>query len=431
MLINQIIENNHDKIIEDVLRLVSIESVRSEGKEMMPSGEKVNEALLETLQMGKDYGFKTMNIDGHAGVIEYGEGDEYVAILGHLDVVPTGEGWTKNPLGEVFEDKIYGRGTMDDKGPMVAALHGLIAVKEANIPLTHKIRLIFGTSEETGGPDIENYLLHEKQPIAGFTPDAEFPAINAEMGILVIKLSKKIDDARLTVLHGGEAVNMVPDKAEVRYTENGEVKTLKYQGVSAHGSTPHLGENAIAKMIKDLMKNEAFGFLKDTLSVLEYNLTEDLDGHNMGIDFEDEASGKLVLNLGKIDYKDGMLDTYINIRYPVTFKKEETTNKVQERFEKEGFTVEVTQHDSPLYYPKDAELVTKLMKVYSKETGDEREPLAIGGGTYAKMMKNIVAFGPQLPGRPDTIHQLDEYILIEDLMLCTRIYANAMVELAR
>lgn len=431
MLINQIIENNHDKIIEDVLRLVSIESVRSEGKEMMPSGEKVNEALLKTLQIGKDYGFKTMNIDGHAGVIEYGDGDEYVAILGHLDVVPTGEGWTKNPLGEVFEDKIYGRGTMDDKGPMVAALHGLIALKEAKIPLTHKIRLIFGTSEETGGPDIENYLLHEKQPIAGFTPDAEFPAINAEMGILVIKLSKKIDDAKLTFLHGGEAVNMVPDKAEVRYTENGEVKTLNYQGVSAHGSTPQLGENAISKMIKDLSKNEAFDFLKDTLSVLEYNLTEDLDGHNMGIDFEDEASGKLVLNLGKIDFKDGMLDTYINIRYPVTFKKEETTNKVQELFEKEGFTVEVTQHDSPLYYPKDAELVTKLMKVYSKETGDSREPLAIGGGTYAKMMKNIVAFGPQLPGRPDTIHQLDEYILIEDLMLCTRIYANAMVELAR
>jgi len=431
MLMNKIIENNHDKIIEDVLRLVKIESVRSEGSEMMPSGEKVNEALLEILQMGKDYGFKTMNIGGHAGVIEFGEGDDYVAILGHLDVVPFGEGWTKNARGEVFEDKIYGRGTMDDKGPMVAALHGLIAIKEAKIPLTHKIRLIFGTSEETGGPDIENYLLHEKQPIAGFTPDAEFPAINAEMGILVIKLSKKVDDAKLIVLHGGEAVNMVPDRAEVKYAENGEVKTLQYQGVSAHGSTPHLGENAISKMIKDISKNEAFDFLKDTLSVLEYNLTEDLDGHHMGIDLEDEASGKLVLNLGKIDFKDGVLDTYINIRYPVTFKKEDTTKKVQDLFEKEGFTVEVTQHDAPLYYPKDAELVTKLMKVYSKETGDEREPLAIGGGTYAKMMKNIVAFGPQLPGRPDTIHQLDEYILIGDLMLCTRIYANAMVELAR
>jgi len=431
MLMNKIIENNHNKIIEDVLRLVKIESVRSEGSEMMPSGEKVNEALLETLQMGKDYGFKTMNVGGHAGVIEYGEGDDYVAILGHLDVVPFGEGWTKNARGEVFEDKIYGRGTMDDKGPMVAALHGLIAIKEAKIPLTHKIRLIFGTSEETGGPDIENYLLHEKQPIAGFTPDAEFPAINAEMGILVIKLSKKIEGEKLVVLHGGEAVNMVPDRAEVRYTDNGEVKMLHYQGVSAHGSTPHLGENAISKMIKDISKNEAFDFLKDTLSVLEYNLTEDLDGHHMGIDFEDEASGKLVLNLGKIDFKDGVLDTYINIRYPVTFKKEETTKKVQDLFEKEGFTVEVTQHDAPLYYPKDAELVTKLMKVYSKETGDHREPLAIGGGTYAKMMKNIVAFGPQLPGRPDTIHQLNEYILIEDLMLCTRIYANAMVELAR
>lgn len=431
MKMKKIIIENQDKIIEDVIKLVRHESVRAEEKEMMPSGEKVNGALMEFLHMGEEYGFKTMNIDGHAGVIEYGEGDDYVAVLGHMDVVPSGEGWKRNPLGEVYEDKIFGRGTMDDKGPMVAALHGLVAIKEAGIPLSHRIRLIIGTSEETGGPDIEHYLKHEKQPIAGFTPDADFPAINAEMGILVLKLSKKLEPSNLTSLRGGEAVNMVPDKAEVRYLEDGVEKSLHYEGTSAHGSTPNLGVNAISKMIRDMNANEAFSGLKDTLSVLEYNLTEDLDGHNMGIDLEDEASGRLVLNLGKMTYSEDILDTYINIRYPVTFKKEDVTEIIKDIFEKEGFSFEITQHDSPLYYPKDDDLVKKLMSVYTKETGDEREPLAIGGGTYAKMMKNIVAFGPLLPGRPDTIHQVDEYILIEDLMLCTRIYANAMVELAR
>jgi succinyl-diaminopimelate desuccinylase len=171
--------------------------------------------------------------------------------------------------------------------------------------------------------------------------------------------------------------------------------------------------------------------LKDTLSVLDYNLAMDLDGHNMGIDLHDDASGKLVLNLGKIRLENENLETYINIRYPVTFKEEDVTEKIRTIFEGEGFTFEVTAHDGPLYYPKDAAFIRKLMDVYAKETGDHSEPLAIGGGTYAKMMKNIVAFGPLLPGREDTLHQLDEYVLIEDLMTCARIYANAMIELAK
>lgn len=431
MEINQIIENNRENLIKDVLKLVSFESVKDTEKEGMPAGEKVHAALEETLAMGKAYGFRTMNVDGHAGVIEYGEGEDYVAVLGHLDVVPVGEGWTKNPHGEVSGDRIYGRGTMDDKGPMVSALHGLIAIKESGVPLSHKIRLIFGTSEESGGPDIANYLKKERQPISGFTPDADFPAINAEMGILVIKLSKQLEGEEILSLEGGQAVNMVPDRASVSFMENGEEKELSFKGVSAHGSTPHKGENAISMMLHE-MKNKALGGeLKDTLSVLDYNLAMDLDGHNMGIDLHDDASGKLVLNLGKMKLENGHLDTYINIRYPVTFKEEDVTEKIRTIFEGEGFTFDVVAHDGPLYYPKDAAFIKKLMDVYAKETGDHSEPLAIGGGTYAKMMKNIVAFGPLLPGREDTLHQLDEYILIEDLMTCARIYANAMIELAK
>jgi len=431
MEVNRIIENNKEKLIEDVLKLVTYESVQGEAKEGMPAGEKVAAVLEETLAMGKAYGFKTMNVSGHAGVIEYGEGEDYVAVLGHLDVVPVGEGWTKNPLGEVSGDRIYGRGTMDDKGPMVAALHGLIAVKESGVPLKHRIRLIFGTSEETGGADIVNYLRSEKQPVSGFTPDADFPAINAEMGILVIRLSKELKKHNLLSLEGGQAVNMVPDRASVSYLEEGEEKHLSFEGVSAHGSTPHKGKNAISLLIRTMKEKPEFRDLKDTLSVLEYNLAMDLDGHNMGVDLEDEASGKLVLNLGKIKLENNHLDTTINIRYPVTFAMEDVTEKIRSIFEKEGFSFEILSHDGPLYYPKDAAFIRKLMDVDDKETGDESEPLAIGGGTYAKMMKNIVAFGPLLPGREDTLHQLDEYILTEDLMTCARIYANAMIELAK
>lgn len=426
----KIIEQNKNKLIKDLIDIVSIESVHSDPIEGMPNGRKVNDALMHILDLGKSYGFKTKNINGHAGVIEYGEGEEYVAVLGHLDVVPLGKGWKHNPLGEVSGDRIYGRGTMDDKGPMIAALHGLIAIKEMNIPLKHRIRLIFGTSEEIGGPDIENYLKHEKGPIMGFTPDAEFPAIHAEMGILVLRISKEIDNKSNIEITGGEAVNMVPENAVIRYDLDGSRVEKIYEGKSAHGSTPHLGENAITKLLNHIDDFNIDNNIKDTLRDISYNLCHDLDGKVMGIDFEDE-SGKLVLNTGIISLKENKLDVDINIRYPVTFKEEDIVPKIESIFKEKGFDFKVVSSDMPLYYKKDHKLIKKLMKVYVDETGDEREAIAIGGGTYAKAMNNVVAFGPQLPGRPDVIHQLDEYILIEDLLLCANIYGKSMIELSK
>lgn len=430
MKLNEIIHDHKDVLIQDILDVVKIESVKGEALPGKPEGQKVHEALEAVLALGKERGFKTKNLGGDAGYIEYGEGEQYVAVLGHLDVVPVGEGWTKSPHGEVVEDRIYGRGTMDDKGPMMAAFHGLMAIKEEKIKLNHRIRLIFGTSEETGGNDIQEYLKTEKQPVSGFTPDAEFPAIHAEMGILVQKISIPVDSS-LIALEGGQAVNMVPDYAYAKFKDNEEEKSIRFEGVSAHGSTPEKGKNAISMLLQQLVNIEVLESLKKPLSVLDYNLTRDLDGKNMGVDYQDEPSGKLILNLGKIKLENGILDTYINIRYPVTFEKEQITNKIESLFSSEGFTVETLSHDGPLYYEKTNPMIKKLMAVYANETGDQSEPLAIGGGTYAKMMKNIVAFGPYLPGREDTIHQLDEYASIDDLLTCAKIYAHAMVELAK
>ncbi len=431
MNLNKIILRNKEVLIQDVLDTVKYESVKGKPEPGMPEGRAVHEVLEAVLAMGDERGFKTKNLGGHAGYIEYGEGDDYVAVLGHLDVVPVGEGWTKSPHGEVVGDRIYGRGTMDDKGPMMAAFHGLMAIKEENPKLTHRIRLIFGTSEETGGDDIKQYLKTEPQPVSGFTPDAQFPAIHAEMGILVQKISIPVPSSPLLSLEGGQAVNMVPDFAYAKFLEQGEEKTLRFEGVSAHGSTPEKGKNAISVLLQQLVEQKAMEPLKKPLSVLVYNLTKDLEGKNMGVDFRDDPSGTLILNLGKITLDQGMLETYINIRYPVTIKKEQVTKRIEDIFEAEGFKVETLGHDGPLYYEKNHPMIKKLMGVYANETGDQSEPLAIGGGTYAKMMKNIVAFGPYLPGRPDTIHQLDEYAEIEDLLTCAKIYAHAMVELAK
>lgn len=439
MEIKETLSNWKEDMINDILSLLEIESVSGEPFELMPEGKAVNEALERALEIGRRMGFQVRSLAGHSGYIEYGTGEEYVAVLGHLDIVPVGSDWTRDPHGEIVGDRIYGRGAIDDKGPMMAALYALKAIKEEGTALSRRIRLIFGTSEETGGPDIKNYLMAESQPAAGFTPDAEFPAINAEMGILIIKLIRELPDRNITI-KGGSAVNMVPDRARAVIShDDGTETVIEEKGISAHGSTPHKGESAIWKLVGHLHEMKVPGHLRETkisggldetIGFINDYLCRDTDGSALGIDLADEASGKLVMNMGTISFDDGILEIGLNIRYPVTFDGKDVLAKLEEKMKQNGFRMVVEHEDKPLYYPVDNELVSRLMDAYRETTGDLRGPLAIGGGTYAKEMKNIVAFGPMLPGREDVAHQADEYISVSDLMLCAEVYAKAMKALA-
>ncbi len=439
MEIKETLSNWKEDMINDILSLLEIESVAGEPFELMPEGKAVNEALERALEIGRRMGFQVRSLAGHSGYIEYGTGEEYVAVLGHLDIVPVGSDWTRDPHGEIVGDRIYGRGAIDDKGPMMAALYALKAIKEEGTALSRRIRLIFGTSEETGGPDIKNYLMTESQPAAGFTPDAEFPAINAEMGILIIKLTRELPHRNITI-KGGSAVNMVPDRARAVIShDDGTETVIEEKGISAHGSTPHKGESAIWKLVGHLHEMKVSGHLRETkisgsldetIGFINDYLCRDTDGSALGIDLADEASGKLVMNMGTLELKDGKLEIGLNIRYPVTYSGDDVLAKLEEKVKLNGFRMVVEHEDKPLYYPVDHELVSRLMDAYRETTGDLRGPLAIGGGTYAKEMKNIVAFGPMLPGREDVAHQADEYISVSDLMLCAEVYAKAMKALA-
>ncbi|ETA79663.1 Sapep family Mn(2+)-dependent dipeptidase [Youngiibacter fragilis] len=439
MELKKILSNWKEDMINDILSLLEIESVAGEPFELMPEGKAVNDALERALEIGSRMGFQVRNLEGHAGYIEYGTGEEYVAVLGHLDIVPVGSDWTRDPHGEIIGDRIYGRGAIDDKGPMIAALYALKAIKEESPVLSKRIRLIFGTSEETGGPDIKNYLMTEAQPAAGFTPDADFPAINAEMGILILKLTSELPDRNI-MIRGGSAVNMVPDRARaVINLDDGTEAVFEERGISAHGSTPHKGESAVWKLVGQLREAMLSGELreaklsesfKETMEFIDDYLCRDTGGSTLGIDLSDEPSGKLVMNMGTLSLKDGMLEIGLNIRYPVTFDGKDVLLKLEETLNQNGFRMVVEHEDKPLYYPVDHELVSRLMDAYRETTGDQRGPLAIGGGTYAKEMKNIVAFGPMLPGREDIAHQADEYISVTDLLLCAEVYAKAMKALA-
>lgn len=460
--LNNRIEEMRDNIIATTQELIRIKSVESDAEEGKPFGKGVNKALETTLEIAQNMGFETKNIDRYAGYAEMGEGEEMMGILCHLDVVPEGSNWTYPPYAaEIHDNKIYGRGSIDDKGPAVAALYAMKAVKDSDITLNKRVRIIFGTNEESGWGGMDYYLENADVPDFAFSPDAEFPVIHAEKGILIFNIEKDFENKsenenlKIKSIKGGNAPNMVPDycEAEVESDNLEELKSklddlkekndydldieinnnkaiIKSNGVSAHGSMPQDGQNAISQLMKflakiDLGNSDIAGFIDfyNEKIGMEYN------GESIGCGFEDDISGKLIFNVGVINISEEKAELTINIRYPVRSNAEDVYSGIEKNL-KSGYILDKGQHKEPLYVEKDDPLVENLMKVYRDIVGDrESEPIAIGGGTYARAIEKAVAFGPLFPGQEELAHQKDEFIGIEDLIKNTKIYAGAIAAL--
>lgn len=463
MDINNNIDNLKDQLIEAVQEVIRVKSVEEKPQSGMPFGEGTANALETALEIARNLGFKIVNLDNYVGYAEYGESDEYVAALGHLDVVPEGDGWKYPPYAaEIHDGKIYGRGTTDDKGPIISALFALKAIVDAKLPLSKKVRIIFGTNEESGSKELKYYLDREKPPIAGFTPDAEYPIINGEKGITIFDFVKDLNikpqgDFTIKYIKGGQKANMVPDyceagiKADLRSAliesceqfsertgydlkteEKEDMVIIKSYGVSAHGSLPQLGKNAIMQLFAflgelDLGNSDIGKFINFFNKYVGF----EVNGESFGVGLSDDVSGKLSFNLGMADINEDKARLTLNVRYPVTKTYEDLMNPLEDRIKDTGIRVENMQHQEPLYFPENHPLIKTLQRVYKEQTGDEPKLLSIGGGTYAKEMPNIVAFGPIFPGKPDLDHQANEYIEINDLILNAKIYAHTIYELAK
>jgi succinyl-diaminopimelate desuccinylase len=454
------INAHRDEMIEAVQELIRIKSVQGESRPGEPFGSGPARALEWTLEFAEMLGFNAVNLEGHIGYAEYGQGEEYVAVLGHVDVVPEGDGWTTPPYDPAIRDgRIYGRGATDDKGPLIAALYALKAVKDSGAALSKKVRVIIGTNEETDNNDVRYYLSREKPPCFGFTPDAFFPLVYAEKGLVQIKLEKAMTNGSREImrLSGGLAANMVPPSSEaiiIAHDPNeivsrietfskkmgfslstevlGNQITIKSLGKAAHASVPEQGKNAIMQLISFLDSMNAIeDDLGETISFLNSRIGMETNGSSLGVDLRDKDSGELTLNVGKIDLHQSILTIVIDIRYPVTYHLEDVLQPLERIFQEAGFSLQVADHQEPLYFPRDSKLIQTLLRVFKEQTGIDEGPLAIGGGTYAKEMPNILAFGPIFPGKPLVEHKPDEYIAIDELLLCCKIFAHAIFELSK
>lgn len=443
-----------DELLADLAALIQIPSVEGEPAPDAPFGTEVARCLQETLALCEKLGFRTVNMDNRVGWCEYGEGEEMVAVLGHLDVVPAGDGWqAAEPFsGEIRDGRIYGRGSMDDKGPTVAALYALAALKDAGFVPSRRIRILFGTNEENGCQDMVWYLEHGGEiPVMGFTPDGEYPIINGEKGIMNCVYARKLSqtgDYRLTRFEGGTAGNVAPAYAVAELTCPSDAASkieldkitvtpidagirVEAAGISAHGSTPEQGENAIGRLAMALTQLPLDGDLADCMAFLADRIGMETRGESLGLAMRDDLSGELTVNLGVAAFAADTLSLTLSVRYPVTKTYDMAHPRLERAFSLGGFHETSMNHKEAIYMPPESELIRKLSKVYEEQTGDKAVLKSIGGGTYAKSIPNLVAFGPVFPGDEIREHKPDEYMEVERLLQNAEMLAAAMYELAK
>ena len=455
------------EMIDSLQEIIRIPSVHSESnKKEEPFGKNAEKALEYILNLGRKLGFKTKNVDGYCGYIEFGEGQKMLGIIGHLDVVPEGEGWTDPPFSATIKDnKIYGRGAIDDKGPVIASLYAMKAVydycMEKKIILDKRVRLILGLNEERDWKCIEYYKKHEEWPTIGFSPDADFPCIYAEKGIISTYLKMdytKYQKERIVIEDvscNNNPLNVVPKYASAKIKVNGfdinevneKIREISHEfdveskiinntieiishGIQSHAAHPDMGINAISRLMIIIQKVfKIYNISVPIFELFEKYIGIEYNGESMKINNPDE-SGNLTLNVGNIELKENQFKIGFNLRVPIYTK----FKFIEEHFEEicseyEGVKCEFTGIKDPLYISKDSYLIQTLCDIYNKHTKSNEKPIAIGGATYARAFENCVSFGANLPGQKDMCHQVDEFISIDNLYIATEIYADAILKI--
>lgn len=482
--INDLLESKRAEILADVCSLVKINSTRSAPSENMPFGENAAKALKTAEAIAARLDLACENVDNYALHADASPKKETaLAILAHLDIVEAGDGWTTPPFEpQISNGKIIGRGTADNKGPAVAALHALAAAKQLAPQMSKNARVILGSAEETGSEDLAYYFKKFAPPPMSFSPDAEYPVINIEKGAYGPAFSTAYpaqnSGKRVVKMTGGKTNNIVPHiatalikgftKAEiipaaeeyekklgVRFSletaenapkplendpniskscanEENTLLKLTCTGKSAHASTPHLGINAQTALIELLCallpdNGGANTAVKKLSKAFPHG---DWRAQALDIAMSDAESGDLTLNFGVLELTETGFTARFDSRVPLCGSEKTVAEKVRKAFAEAGFRI--TDGDSmkpPHKTPADSPLVQTLLKLYESYTGEKGRCLAIGGGTYAHGIPGAVAFGCEIPGVGNNIHGADEFMDIEVLMMSAKMFCEAIISL--
>ncbi len=461
--LHKIVDTDFTELTDLLIRTVKWRTVPNDATSGSPFGGALTAALNDFLSVARDLGFETKNINNSVGYVELGTKGDLYGILCHLDVVPAGNeaDWRYPPFeGVVAGGRLYGRGSIDDKGPAVAALYAMNALKKSGIGLNCRFRLIVGLDEESGlSRCMEQYRLNAEIPKNSFSPDASFPVVNAEKGIIRCYMEKHfsnifVPEGRLCLdrIHGGTRLNVGPDLATAFFC--GEIENLRSaqelagvrmkwarmdngcieldaHGLSAHAMEPKEGVNAIQQLLAFLTGIDyAPRELSSYLTRIQQYLQMDTDGMSLGIACVDSLSGELTCNVGMIEADKGSCKIGFDVRYPVTTSGDSIIRQIRHVAEQLGAELVLDQHIAPLYVSEELPFVQTLLGAYEYITCEKGEVQSTGGGTYCRNMPDSVSFGAVFPDEDEMAHRVDEFIDLDSLRKATHIYAEALARLA-
>ncbi len=454
-------QDKQGMLVDAVCRLVSIDSVEGTPAPGAPFGPGPAAALCEGLKLAREWGLLATNHEGYVGTADLCDKPDALHILGHLDVVAPGEGWTVTQPYEpkVVDGLIYGRGTDDDKGPVVASLLAMKAVKDLGVPLKANCRLIMGTNEESGSGDIAWYFARHPFAPATFSPDSGYPVINTEKGGLKPTFTRSwpVQEAlpRVKWLHGGFRINVLPGDAEAAvegltlhevhpfarditartgitftFTTQEGCTVIHAKGEGSHAAWPEGGNNAITGLLALLCALPlADGPCKQALADLNTLLPHgDYHGRALGIDQSEPIAGDLTVAFTLLEVTETGLTGRFDARVPLCATRENCEDVARAAFEGRGFTFEGVQEE-PHHTPADSPFVQTLLKRYEEYTGQKGECLSTGGGTYVHEIPGGVAFGCTMPGFDTHLHGADERVKIADLMLSAKLFAHIILDM--
>lgn len=470
--IESYLDQNWETIVSDIEKLVSIPSTADPATADVASGKPFGEApalaLESVLQIAADMGLETTNMDGYIGYADWkGETDTQLGIIGHVDVVPAGPGWTFEPFGITRKDGyLIGRGVIDDKGPTIIALNAVKFWMDRGMRFPYTVRVIFGASEETGMADVKYYRERQADPAFVITPDAEFPVCNGEKGLYDgLITSAPISDGCLIELSGGVASNAVPGlaeavirtnstmpaaegitiSAETKIEAEGEahgtgdgnnadgtqlIRITAY-GKSAHASTPHLGTNAIGLLIQYLLEHAPLSETERDFLEADLRIIQRTDGASVGIDCEDDFFGPLTCCAGVIQLKGDRITQTIDCRWPTTTSAENITAALTAYAANVGATYEAWKAVEPFHVNAEHPAIKALLSAYNEITGEEARAFTAGGGTYAREFTTGASFGVEMPwlDEPEwvgSMHGPDEAVSEQQLKDAFAIYVLAL-----
>jgi succinyl-diaminopimelate desuccinylase len=479
--IEEIVEKHREEIIKGLSELLKFNTVSGatdeEGTKTYKS--EIERCLAYLQHASVEMGFEWKNYDNLVAYTDYPAGSSFIALPVHIDVVPPGDGWKYGPFdGTVAEDIIWGRGCQDDKGPVIQMLWAMNVLKMLDLPLKRGVRMIIGTTEECGDwIDIKHYFEVDKAPEFSIVPDAAFPIINGEKGLVNLKVeadlladpSSNVGGYRLASAIAGERSNIVPPRAELRFSgdadadfsqlqreverflhQNPEAKAevsstrghdaiVTFHGKSAHGSLPQEGHSAAVDMLKYITES---GFVSDDeadLAMFLYECGSDLTGGRLGLSENHSFIGPTTVNLGILRWEGPKAHAIFNTRNTMGLSVAETirrgTEKVMEFATETGFSMSANANGKalePIYVDpaKHPEFISALKEAYTTVTDREATLHAMGGTTYAKAFPNAVCFGPvDMSEEEELAHQVDERVSVDHHLRNVKIYAYAVAKL--